>query len=184
MRTPPSRWPAILALSFCGMLYAGLASAADDPKRPNVLFLFSDDQRADTIAALGNRHIRTPTLDRLVLQGTTCTRAYCMGARQGAVCVPSRAMVMTGRTLFRVAEDLKGQTTWPEMFGQAGYTTFLTGKWHNGPASARRAFQEGKAVFFGGMGDPYQLPVRDFTAGGPLVLCVNSTGTLDELVPS
>ena len=146
MRTPPSRWPAILALSFCGMLYAGLASAADDPKRPNVLFLFSDDQRDDTIAALGNRHIRTPTLDRLVLQGTTCTRAYCMGARQGAVCVPSRAMVMTGRTLFRVAEDLKGQTTWPEMFGQAGYTTFLTGKWHNGPASARRAFQEGKAV--------------------------------------
>src|SRR5258707_6773791 len=72
--------------------------AADAPKRPNVLFLFSDDQRADTIAALGNKHIHTPNLNRLVRQGTACTRAYCMGARHGAVCVPSRAMLLSGRT--------------------------------------------------------------------------------------
>src|SRR5947209_11632285 len=90
------------------------ARAADGPHRPNVLFLFSDDQRADTLAALGNKYIQTPNLDRLVQQGTVCTRAYCMGARQGAVCVPSRAMVMSGRTLFRAATDLKGQATWPE----------------------------------------------------------------------
>src|SRR5204863_5292268 len=75
-------------------------------KRPNVLFLFSDDQRADTIAALGNNHIQTPSLDRLAGQGTAFTRAYCMGAQQGAVCVPSRAMLMTGRTLFRISEQL------------------------------------------------------------------------------
>ena len=54
------------------------------------------------------------------------------------------------------------------MFAKAGYTTFMTGKWHNGAESARRAFAEGKAVFFGGMGDPYKLPVQDFTAGGDL----------------
>jgi arylsulfatase A-like enzyme/predicted neuraminidase len=164
----PAVWSALLAASVLGALPSAEARAADTPNKPNVLFLFSDDQRADTIAALGNQHIRTPNLDRLVGQGTVCTRAYCMGAQQGAVCVPSRAMLMSGHTLFRVLADLKGQATWPEMFGKAGYTTFMTGKWHNGPESARRSFQEGKAVFFGGMGDPYKLPVQDFTAGGGL----------------
>jgi arylsulfatase A-like enzyme len=157
------------AVTILAALLGPAARAADAPaRRPNVLFLFSDDQRADTIAELGNGHIQTPNLDRLARRGTACTRAYCMGAQQGAVCVPSRAMLMTGRTLFRVDTELKGQTTWPEMFGKAGYDTFMTGKWHNGPESARRCFAEGKAVFFGGMGDPYKLPVQDFTAGGDL----------------
>ncbi len=139
--------------------------AAAAARKPNVLFLFSDDQRADTIAALGNKNIRTPNLDRLVRQGSTCTRAYCMGALQGAVCVPSRAMLMTGRTLFRVSTEMKDQPTWPESFAREGYTTFITGKWHNGQPSLCRVFQEGKAVFLGGMGDdPYRLPVQDLTA--------------------
>jgi len=151
-------WPIFAA----ALLLTTSCRGAESPRRPNVLFLFSDDQRADTVAALGNSHIRTPNLDRLVRQGTACTRTYCMGALQGAVCVPSRAMVMSGRTLFRVHTDLADQETWPEAFGKAGYTTFMTGKWHNGPESARRCFAEGKAVFFGGMGDPYKLPVQDF----------------------
>lgn len=140
------------------------SSRAADAKRPNVLFLFSDDQRADTIAALGNGIIRTPNLDRLVAQGTSFTRAYCMGAMQGAVCVPSRAMLMTGRTLFRVNEKLAGQVTWPEKFGEAGYSTFITGKWHNGPESVRRVFQRGKAIFLGGMTGPYKAPLQDLSA--------------------
>src|ERR1041384_761973 len=127
-----------LVLTLCG---TGSASAAAEILRqPNILFLFSDDQRADTIAALGNREIQTPNLDRLVQSGTSFTRAYCMGAQQGAVCVPSRAMLMTGRTLFRIKENLAGQSTWPEMFARAGYTTFIAGKWHNGAESVRRAF--------------------------------------------
>ncbi len=140
--------------------------AADPPKRaPNVVVLLADDQRFDTIAALGNKNIDTPNFDRLVKQGTTFTRAYCMGAMQGAVCVPSRAMLMSGRTLFHLHENLKDQTTWPEMFRKAGYDTFMSGKWHNGTESALRSFADGKSVFFGGMGaDPYKLPVQDFTA--------------------
>jgi len=138
--------------------------AAEGGAKPNVLFLFSDDQRADTIGALGNAAIRTPALDALVQRGTAFTRAYCMGSNHGAVCVPSRAMLMSGRTLFRVNEQLQGQTTWPEKFAAAGYATFMTGKWHNGGESALRAFQRGKAVFLGGMGDPYKLPLQDFGA--------------------
>src|SRR5688572_2949364 len=91
-----------------------IASTALVPaaERPNILFIFTDDQRADTIAALDNRHIRTPNLDRLTAEGVAFRRAYCMGALQGAVCVPSRAMLMTGRTLFRVKADLQAQSTW------------------------------------------------------------------------
>lgn len=154
--------PLLLVL---GLLLVPGSNAAP---RPNVLVLFSDDHRADTIAALGNRHIRTPNLDRLVRGGTTFTRAYCMGSMHGAVCMPSRAMLMTGRSLFRIRENMQGQETWPEAFAREGYATFITGKWHNGEPSVKRAFQQGKAVFIGGMGWPYELPVRDLI-GGELV---------------
>jgi arylsulfatase A-like enzyme len=132
--------------------------------KPNVLLLFADDQRADTIAALGNAQIRTPNIDRLVGQGTAFTRTYCMGSLQGAVCVPSRAMLLTGRSLFHVKDDLAGQPTWPESFAKEGYTTFITGKWHNQAPAALRVFPQGKAVFLGGMGDPYKLPIQDISS--------------------
>ena len=61
--------------------------------RPNILLIFADDQRADTIGALGNPAIRTPNLDRLVHRGLSFTRAYMQGAFNGATCVPSRARV-------------------------------------------------------------------------------------------
>src|ERR1043166_864298 len=151
----------ILAL----FLAAGCTSVPQDSRPPNILFLFSDDQRADTIHALGNPNIETPAQDRLVREGTTFTRAYCMGAMQGAVCVPSRAMLMTGRTLFRVNTRMEGQGTWPEAFTKAGYSTFITGKWHNEVPSLLRVFQEGRNIFIGGMGnDPYALPVQDITS--------------------
>ena len=155
------RWALVLLLG-AAVCCARAAAPVPAPK-PNVLFLFSDDQRFDTIAALGNRHIRTPNLDRLANQGMAFTRAYLMGAMQGAVCVPSRAMLLSGRTLFRVKENLAGQPTWPERFRQAGYATFITGKWHNQPEALLRSFAEGRAVFLGGMGDPYTLPVQDIS---------------------
>lgn len=156
-----TRFIAILILIA---FFPALAAAQDKLKRPNVVFIFTDDQRADTIAALGNKHIKTPNLDKLVARGTSFNRAYCMGAMQGAVCVPSRAMMLSGRTLFRINDKLEGITTWPEMFARVGYRTFITGKWHNQQASVLAAFAQGKNVFFGGMGDPSTLPVADITA--------------------
>jgi arylsulfatase A-like enzyme len=154
------------AILVAAVVVSAAAESTGPPPRegrPNILVLFSDDQRADTIAALGNPNIRTPNLDRLVRRGTAFTRAYCMGSLQGAVCVPSRAMLFSGRTLFHAKGDLAGQTTWPESFAKAGYTTFLTGKWHNQAKSALRSFDQGKAVFLGGMGDPYKLPLQDIS---------------------
>jgi arylsulfatase A-like enzyme len=142
------------------------AMAEEDRKpsasRPNVLFFFTDDQRTDTIHALGNKQIKTPNLDRLVERGTVLNRAYCMGAMHGAVCAPSRAMLLSGRSLFRVKDNLADTPTWPEQFSAAGYATFVSGKWHNGAASLVRAFDAGEAVFLGGMTDPYAAKVVDF----------------------
>ena len=70
--------------------------------KPNILLFFTDDQRFDTISALGNNQIHTPNLDALVSGGTTFTQAHIPGGTCGAVCMPSRAMLHTGRTLFHL----------------------------------------------------------------------------------
>jgi arylsulfatase A-like enzyme len=143
---------------------AGL-HAADGPGRPNVLFLFADDQRADTIAAWGNRSINTPNLDKLVRRGFSFRNNYCFGSNSGAVCVPSRAMLMTGRTWFDVKADLDGARLLPEILRAGGYETFATGKWHNGETAFRRAFPEGRTIFFGGMDDHTKTMIADVIGG-------------------
>lgn len=134
-------------------------------ERPNVLILFADDQRADTIAALGNPIIKTPALDRLVRGGVSFERAYMMGGMQGATCVPSRAMLLSGKSLFRVDEKLMSDATWPAQFGKAGYTTFVSGKWHNGQPSLAASFQIARGIFAGGMTDPLKAKLSDMTNG-------------------
>jgi arylsulfatase A-like enzyme len=139
------------------------ASAADS--RPNILFLFADDQRYDTIAALGNPVIKTPNLDRLVRRGLSFERAYMQGGQNAATCTPSRAMLLSGRGLFRIDEKLMRDETWPAAFGKAGYTTFISGKWHNGPGSVGRSFQQGRSVFAGGMTNPLKAKLSDLVEG-------------------
>jgi arylsulfatase A-like enzyme len=137
-------------------------------QRPNVVFIFADDQRADTIAALGNPVIKTPNLDRLVKRGVAFTRAYMQGGNQGATCVPSRAMLLSGRSLAQIDEKLLKHQTWPSAFGAAGYATFATGKWHNGPPSVSKSFQQAKALFVGGMVNPLKAPTSDMLPTGKL----------------
>lgn len=140
------------------------------PDRPNILLLFTDDQRAGTIGALGNPHIHTPNLDALVRRGTAYTQAYIMGGSCPAVCMPSRAMLMTGRTLF----GLQGQgesiprdhTLLGEHLRRHGYATWGTGKWHNGPEAYARSFSGGAEIFFGGMDDHWNVPACDFDPTG------------------
>ncbi len=139
-------------------------------ERPNILFFFTDDQQFDSIGALGNKHIITPNIDSLVRNGTTFTNAYIMGSMAEAVCMPSRQMLLTGRTLFHLEEDIyiipKEHTTLPETLRKAGYATFHTGKWHQDAKALTRSFSTGGKVFFGGMSDHYQVPVFDFDPDG------------------
>ncbi len=59
---------------------------------PNILFIMTDQQRFDTIAALGHPHVQTPNLDRLAARGAACTNAYTVCP----VCVPTRYTLMSG----------------------------------------------------------------------------------------
>ena len=126
----------------------------------NVLVIYTDDQRFNTIHALGNEAVKTPNFDALVQRGTAFTHAHTMGGLHGALCSPSRAMLMTGRPLFRLHATGDSipptHTMMPETFKKAGYVTFGTGKWHNDRSSFARAFQTGDNIFMGGM----HLPER------------------------
>jgi arylsulfatase A-like enzyme len=155
-----------MKLTAC-LIFAALSvlSIAADAPRANVVVMFADDQRADTIAALGNAHIQTPNLDRLVKRGVSFDRAYMQGGFNGATCVPSRAMLLSGRSLFHIDEKLLQHRTWPEAFAGAGYTTFVSGKWHNGNQSLERVFQIAKSMFTGGMTNPMEAQLRQVTKG-------------------
>jgi arylsulfatase A-like enzyme len=146
----------------------------------NVVFIFADDQRADTIAALGNPVIKTPNLDRLVKRGVAFTRAYMQGGNQGATCVPSRAMLLSGRSLAQIDEKLLKYSTWPHAFGEAGYATFAAGKWHNGPPALPKSFQQARALFVGGMANPLKAPTSDMLPTGKLTVAKISPKHLCE----
>ena len=155
------RFPLCSLLLVSGFL-AGSAEAADKAaKQPNILFVFADDQAFDTIRALGNNEIQTPNLDRLTQTGMTFTHTFNQGSWSGAVCVASRCMLNTGRFLWH-ANRVFGQAEkerqagrfWSEYLKQAGYQTYMTGKWHV-RADATKAFDHAGHVR-GGM--PNQTP--------------------------
>lgn len=133
-------------LPATGLLAAAVSCAlslSSMAGKPNIVFLFTDDQAPDTIAAanvwgVDHSQIQTPHMDRLFHGGTSFSHAYNMGAWHAAVCVASRSMLNSGRFLWhaRRAEKggfqgmIRGQRLWSQRMKAAGYETYLSGKWH------------------------------------------------------
>lgn len=163
MKLPGHR---LVRLGLALLVSAFAAPAAPrETARPNFVVILSDDHRPDALGVL-NRQLRTPNLDRLVNAGVLFRGAHIVGGDSGAVCIPSRAMLLSGRSFFRVGHDLAGAETWPEALRAAGYQTLATGKWHNGAAACGRVFPGARNIFLGGMTDQFRVTVRDFDAAG------------------
>jgi arylsulfatase A-like enzyme len=160
----------LLGLGTIAAFHPLALSSCKREKRPNILVLFTDDQRFDTIRSLGNPNIHTPHMDDLVRRGTSFTHATIMGGTSGAVCMPSRAMLLTGRGLFHIERTGNGipeeHKMMPEFFKDLGYQTYGIGKWHNGRKAFARSFTGGAEIMFGGMSDHWNVPVYDFDPAG------------------
>lgn len=143
----------VLCLLAC--LISSIASSA----KPNVLFLFADDMRADSIAALGNPVVKTPTLDSLVQRGMAFSNAYCLGGNSPAVCTPSRNMLLSGKSYFRWkdhASSMAGKKqakgmlcpgdglNFPASMKEAGYETYHHGKKGNTALEIQARFEINK----------------------------------------
>ncbi len=125
-----------------------------DGKKPNFLFLLADDQRPDTISALGNPRISTPNLDSLVASGMSFSRATC----SYPICHVSRAEILTGTHGWenghhggpggRLQEERV--SWWPATLAASGYQTFYVGKWHTPGNVLERGFQRTRGFYKGG----------------------------------
>ena len=123
-------------------------------KRPNFLFILTDDQSPETLTAYGDQVCDTPNIDRLAAQGMTFDDAHQMGSWSGAVCTCSRTMIMTGRGLWdlpgtrapgiswtKKARQQAAQFSMPAVFNRAGYDTFRTCKTGNSYKEANALFE-------------------------------------------
>ncbi len=133
-----------LLLTWLGLVVALPLTAG----RPNILHIHADDHRADGLGALGAPGLITPNLDALVASGTTFTRAYTQGSMIGAVCTPSRTMMLTGRSWQRIPgakaarpEAENPATFLPNVLATAGYRTWHMGKGGNAFTAGVNAFQ-------------------------------------------
>lgn len=126
-----------------------------EPRRPNILWICTDQQRWDTLGATGNRLVATPVIDRLYAEGAAVPQAYC----QSPICTPSRASFLTGRYPRTTRTRQNGQdipadeVLLPKLLADAGYACGLAGKLHLSavhpsvaPVTERR-IDDGYAVF-------------------------------------
>ena len=90
---------AALALAVSGLLAVVPALAAEapaaqaTPRRPNIIFIFSDDHATSAISAYGSKLIDTPNIDRIAREGAIFRNCFCTNS----ICGPSRAVILTGK---------------------------------------------------------------------------------------
>ena len=110
-------------------------AGADDKtpgRRPNIIFILSDDHAAHAMSCYGSRINQTPNMDRMAREGMRFTNCFCTNS----ICAPSRATILTGKyghingQVHNRSEFDVSQATFPQLLRGAGYETALIGKWH------------------------------------------------------
>jgi N-acetylglucosamine-6-sulfatase len=113
---------------------AGRLEAAASAKRPNVLFILTDDQRWDALGIAGNKYLKTPNMDRIGREGVYFKNTFCTTS----LCSPSRASILSGvyahthGVINNFTEYPTNFRSFPMVLQAAGYDTAYIGKWHMG----------------------------------------------------
>ncbi|MCP4886890.1 MAG: sulfatase [Planctomycetaceae bacterium] len=145
---------------FAVLLFALMPVSVSADEQPNIIVLFADDLGYGELSCQGNPEIPTPHIDSIADNGTRFTSGYVAGPN----CSPSRAGLLTGRTPTRFGYEFNPigarneepgaglppeEITIAETLHDAGYTTGLIGKWHQGGSAKYHPFRHGFDEFFG-----------------------------------
>lgn len=130
---------ALFGATICGASFAQQPQQQPQhSQQPDVLFIFVDDLTFDGVNALGNKELITPNIDKIVESGTSFSNTFIMGGWNEAVSIASRTQLITGSYLWnayegedtKFASNMEQESMWPQVMDNAGYKTFMTGKWH------------------------------------------------------
>ncbi|MGJ8638999.1 MAG: sulfatase-like hydrolase/transferase [Opitutaceae bacterium] len=176
----------LLKLFTTVLLLCCMTSASSGAsEKPNILFIFADDQMWNSLGCLEDNQVLTPNLDRLRHQGALFTHAYNMGSYSPAVCVASRTMLSTGSFIWKAAEFSAASSKkrrkigeyeiqkrepegyWSQWMKQAGYETYFAGKWHVAGAKPRDLFDHTLNIRGGMPSGAKNNYKREFILGEP-----------------
>ena len=172
-----------LATTFaaCLAFVPSPARATPEGLRPNILILFADDLGYADLGIQGSKEIPTPHIDSLARHGVRFTSGYV----SSAMCSPSRAGLLTGRSQSRFGHDINWEPEWPvdpndtrglpltektiaDHLKAAGYHTGIVGKWHLGEAPPFHPNRRGFDEFFGFIGGGHNYPTGSYRDSPPL----------------